>query len=93
MDQYMPPNNNQPQNSARGLAIASMVLGIVGFVAWCLPIIGFPVTIVGLILGIIAITKGTRGMAVAGVIMCSITLVITLINSVLGAIMGFMSAM
>lgn len=56
-----------------------MVLGIVGFVAWCLPIIGFPVTIVGLVLGIVAINKGTKGMAVAGVIMCAITLVITLI--------------
>lgn len=90
MDQYTPQNSNQPQNSAKGFAIASMVLGIVGFVAWCLPIIGFPVTIVGLVLGIIAINKGTKGMAVAGVIMCAITLVITLINSVLGAIMGAM---
>ncbi len=86
MDQYT------PQNSARGLAIASMVLGIVGFVAWCLPIVGFPVTIVGLILGIVAISRGTKGMAVAGVVMCAITLVFTLINSVAGAIMGFMSA-
>lgn len=89
MDYYNPENSGSaPQNSAKGFAIASMVLGIVGFVAWCLPIVGFPVTITGLVLGIIAIRKGTKGMAVAGVVMCSITLVITLINSVAGAIMG-----
>ncbi len=81
-------NNTTPQQPARGFAIASMVLGIVGFIAWCLPLVGYPVTIIGLILGIVALTKGARGMATAGVIMCSITLVMTLINSILGAVLA-----
>lgn len=75
------------QEEKTGLSIASMVLGIIGFVAWCLPILGFPVTIVGIILGIIGMKKGGRGMAIAGIIMCSITFLITLINSILGAAM------
>lgn len=79
---------NPIQEEKKGLSIASMVLGIVGFVAWCLPILGFPVTIVGIVLGIIGMKKGGRGMAIAGIIMCSITFLITLINSILGAVMA-----
>ena len=72
----------------KGMSIASMVLGIVGFIAWCLPLVGFPVTIVGLVLGILGIKKGGKGMAIAGIIMSSITLVLTLINSIWGAYLG-----
>lgn len=79
---------NPVKEEEKGMSIASMVLGIVGFIAWCLPIAGYPVTIVGLILGIKGMKKGGRGMAIAGIIMCSITLLLTLINSVLGAVMS-----
>ena len=72
----------------KGMSIASMVLGIVGFIAWCLPLVGFPVTIVGLVLGILGIKKGGKGRAIAGIIMSSITLVLTLINSIWGAYLG-----
>lgn len=70
-----------PQEEEKGMSIASMVLGIVGFIAWCLPIAGYPVTIVGIVLG-------GKGMAIAGIIMCTITLVLTLINSILGAFLS-----
>lgn len=78
----------QPEDEEKGMSIASMVLGIIGFVAWCLPIAGYPVTIVGLVLGIKGMKKGGKRMAIAGIIMCSITLALTLINSVLGAIIS-----
>ena len=68
-----------------GLSIASLVLGIVGFVAWFLPLVGYPVTIVGIILGALGMKKGGRGMAIAGIICSTICLVLTLINSILGA--------
>ena len=74
-----------PQEEEKGMSIASMVLGIVGFIAWCLPIAGYPVTIVGIVLGVKGMKKGGKGMAIAGIIMCTITLVLTLINSILGA--------
>ena len=48
----------------------------------------FPVTIVGLILGICGIKKGGKGMAIAGIVCCAITLILTIINSVLGAYLG-----
>lgn len=80
-------NENQLQEK-KGMSIASMILGLVGLVAWCLPIVGFPVTIAGLVLGILGIKKGGKGMAIAGIVLCSITLIITLVNSVLGAYLG-----
>lgn len=88
MDSNFTNASQQPAPEKKGMSIASMVLGICGFIAWCLPLIGYPVTIVGLILGIIGIKKGAKGMAVAGIIMCSITLVLTIINSALGAYLG-----
>ena len=72
----------------KGLSLTSMILGIVGLLAWCIPLLGFPVCITGLILGIIGIKKGGKGMAIAGIIMCSITLLLTLGNSILGAIIA-----
>lgn len=68
------------------MSIASLVLGICGLFAWCLPPIGYPVTIVGIILGVIGMKKGGKGMAVAGVVCAAIGLVLTVINSVAGAL-------
>ena len=79
---------SQPVEEKKGLSLTSMILGIVGFLAWCIPLLGFPVCITGLILGIIGIKKGGKGMAIAGIIMCSITLLLTIGNSVLGAIIA-----
>lgn len=87
MDANYYQNTQQPPEK-KGFSIASMILGIVGFIAWCIPLLGFPVTIVGLILGILGIKKGGKGMAIAGIIMCAITLVLTIVNSALGAYLG-----
>lgn len=75
----------QPVKEERGMSIASMVLGIAGFVTWCVPIAGYPITIIGLVMGIKGMKKGGRGMAGAGIVMCSITLYLTLIKSVVDA--------
>ena len=83
----------QPVQEKKGLSLASMILGIVGFLAWCLPLVGFPVCITGLILGIVGIKKGGKGMAIAGIIMCAITLLLTLGNSILGVIIGMSGSM
>lgn len=65
-----------------------MILGIAGFLAWCIPLFGFLVCITGLILGILGIKKGGKGMAIAGIIMCAITLLLTLGNSILGVLLA-----
>ena len=67
---------NQPQNLKSGLAIASMVLGILGFVT-SIFLIGILLAPIGLILGIVALVKankkphiyGGKGFAIAGIAM------------------------
>lgn len=71
-----------------GKAIASLVLGIVGLVAWYLPVIGYPVTIVGLVMGVMGMKSSRRGMAIAGVVLSALGLLITIINSALGVYMA-----
>lgn len=78
----------QPVVEKKGFSIASMVLGLCGLLAWCIPIFGYPVCITGLVLGILGIKKGGKKMAIAGIILSAITLLITIANSVIGVIMA-----
>lgn len=73
----------------KSMSVSSMILGIMGIVAWILPIIGFPITIAGLVLGINGKKKGGKGFAIAGIILCIITLVLTIANSAIGAYQGY----
>ena len=81
-------NNSKPN----GKSIASFVLGIVGIFAWLLPCVGYPVTIVGLILGIVARKKEKNGFNLTGIILSAITLALTLGNSILGVILTLNSS-
>ena len=82
-----PSSSNQPQ----GMAIASMVLGIVSVVLLCVPYIGIPAAIVGLILGIMARKKvaagqaAGKGMATTGMILSIIALALIIILLIVGA--------
>lgn len=78
-------NYNAPQEEQKGMSIASLVLGCCGIIAWCIPLLGYPVTIVGIILGCLGMKKGGKKLAIAGIILSAIFLVATLINSILGA--------
>lgn len=80
--------NKMEEEQGEGKAIASLVLGIVGVFAWLIPLIGFPVAIVGLILGIGVMKSSYRGMAIAGIVLNIIFLVLTIINSASGIYMG-----
>lgn len=83
----------QPQSApvtpnGGGKAIASLVLGILGMIAWFIPIIGLPIVVVGLTLGILSRKSSRKGLALAGIILSSIGLALTLINGGIGAYMG-----
>jgi len=85
--QYNPYGMRQmPESGSK--ATASLVLGIIGLIAWFLPLIGFPVTITGLVLGIKGMKSIKRDKAVAGVVLCIIGLVATIVNSAIGAFLG-----
>lgn len=71
-----------------GKAIASLCLGLFGLMGWFLPIIGLPTTITGLVLGIKSYHGPRPGMAKAGIILCTIGLVASVINAAIGAYLG-----
>lgn len=93
-----PPMNQQtvqtPDVPGKGLGIASMVLGIVSLVLFCLWYMAIPCGVVGVILGAISATKAkeagmTNGMASAGLICSCITLglmLLLVIVTVAGAV-------
>jgi hypothetical protein len=56
--------------------------------AWLLPLLGFPVTIIGLIMGVAGFKSTKKGMAIAGLVLSMIGLAVTIINSVIGSYMG-----
>ncbi len=65
-----------------------MGLGLAAMVAWVFPLLGFPVTITGLILGINAWNTETRIAGAIGAGLCGPALLATAVNSMLGAFFG-----
>jgi hypothetical protein len=78
----------QPGNSKRTMAIIGFILGIVSLFSWLLPICGFPVAITAVILSALGINSSKGGLAIAGVIMGGIAILLALLNSVLGMVLG-----
>jgi hypothetical protein len=83
------PVSNENTKKGAGMAIASLVLGIIGIIAWIIPIIGLPIGIVALVLGILGIKRSSKGMSIAGIVLAVICLVLTIINSAIGAYQGY----
>lgn len=84
---YQEPQNNDEN---RGLAIASMVLGIVSLVTCCCSAyIGLVFAIIGLVLGILYKKKGgSDGMATAGIVCSIISIVLAVIVIILSVLFG-----
>lgn len=62
---YYPPPTAPASSEDTGMSVAALVLGLFGLIAWCCPLIGFPVGLLALIFGIIGAGRGGRGMAAA----------------------------
>lgn len=72
-----------------GKAIAAFVIGLVGLIAWCCPLIGFPLNITGIILGAISLKSQNptaRILAIIGIVLCVLSLLGTIGNAVAGVI-------
>ncbi len=92
---YQQPGQSQPwdgrayqqhheETKHNGKAAASMVLGIIGLVAWFIPLFGVPISVTGLVLGIVGLKSSKQGMAIAGIIMCVIELGLNVMSSFIG---------
>jgi hypothetical protein len=71
-----------------GKATTGLVLGIIGLGAWFIPIIGAPITIIGLIFSIKGLKSLKRGVATVGIVLCFIGLFLTIVNASIGAYLG-----
>lgn len=67
-------------------AVTSLILGLLSIAGWILPLIGYVLTILTISFGSLAIKSKRRGMAISGLVLGIIFLVITIINSILGAL-------
>lgn len=83
----MDQNTNMPQTESKGMAIASMVLGIVSLVLFCFVYVCVPCGIISIILGGITLAKkkAGKGMAIAGVVCSIIGIAVYVILTIIGA--------
>ena len=70
---------NEPEKDRKGFAIASMVLGIIALVLFCIVYISIPCAILALIFGILSVKSSKRGMAIAGITTGAIGFILTVL--------------
>jgi prepilin-type processing-associated H-X9-DG protein len=98
MSDFNAPANQPNSQKSSGLAIASLVLGILALVTTCI-LIGPLLGIVGLILGIIALNQigkpgkpaGGKGMAVAGIVTSVMSFLLVLLMLMLAIMLPALS--
>ncbi len=78
----------ETKKDRKGFCIASMVLGIIALVLFCVFYISIPCAILAIIFGILGIKSTGKGMAVAGLVTGSIGLIISIAIIVFAFIFG-----
>ncbi|MBN1343334.1 MAG: hypothetical protein JXQ73_11675 [Phycisphaerae bacterium] len=82
------PMASAPSVPGGGRAIASFFLGVSVLLARCIPIVGFPMAIVGLVLGIKGLKGPRSGLATAGIVLNGIGLLAVIGNIVIAVYLG-----
>lgn len=89
MQDYQTPDvAPAPTGDKKGLAIASLVVGILNLCGWLLPICGFPLGVVAIVLGVLGIKSSQRTLAIVGIVLGGLTILLALINAIAGVLMG-----
>ena len=68
-----------------GLSVASMVLGIISLVIFCFWYISIPLAIIAIVLGVIGMKSGGKGMAIAGLV-CGIVTIALVVLLLIGGL-------
>lgn len=76
--------NPTPINDKR--AQTGFILGLVSIVAWILPLIGLPISVLAIVFSSLGLSSSKRQRAIAGLTLGVIFLTLTLINSIAGAV-------
>jgi hypothetical protein len=97
MSDYNQDGGYPPQTSSNGLAVASLVVGIIALLLALIPVVGLISWILapaGLIMGFLAINKaGGRGLAIGGLVTSGIALLVCILWVVgMGALMSASAA-
>jgi len=75
--------------SRDGVAIAALVLGCLNLLSWCLPICGLPLSIAGIVCGVMGMgSDSKKGLAIAGLVLSVLGLIASLVNAVFGAMIA-----
>ncbi len=68
-------------------ANGTLILGIISLIAWVIPLFGYPVSIVGIVMGVKALKSEKSTFAKVGLILSCIGLLACLVNSVMGVVL------
>lgn len=72
---YSPPGTSSGSGGGSGLAVTSLILGILSFPMFCCCYLNVPISLAGIVTGMIAMQKPQgKGMAVTGVILSVLSL-------------------
>jgi hypothetical protein len=88
MESNSPIVNMTEKKDQRGLAIASLVLGLISLCAWFIPLCGGPIALAGLVTGYMGKESSQRTLAIAGLVTSALGMLGTLINAAYGAYLG-----
>lgn len=75
--------------NADGIAIAALIVGIINLCSWCLPIVGCPLSLVGIGLGVAGMQSDkNKIMAIIGMVLSVLGFIATIINAIAGVAIG-----
>ncbi len=89
---FEPVTMSSPQAPAKpdrkGFAIGGAICGGLMLLGWCIPCIGIPLGIAGIVLSALGLRSSLKGLAIAGLVVSIIGLLLSLVNAVWGAVMA-----
>jgi hypothetical protein len=90
MSEQLPPVSPTPAPAGdkKGLAIASLVLGILSLCASVAWFCGGPISVVGIVLGILGMKSSGRKLAIAGIALSAVGLVLMVIFIIITLVSG-----
>lgn len=80
------PRAGEPIPQSANASLIAMILGFVGLLAWCIPIVGLPVGAGAVVFGARSLKSPGRTQALIGIVLGCFCLLLSLANAILGAI-------